>query len=239
MHRTSRKSLAAGLLAALALAAAVFAAAFAAAWYRPFPADKLERFSPSPMVVDAEGRHLLSVVSPDEQWSMPVGLDAMSPRVIQATIAVEDQRYYEHCGVDILAAGRDGPPEWTPPARCFRGQHNHDAGLQDDGRQAADPGRKSDRELPALQLNRLKSKQEVLEIYLNTAPYGGNIRGVEAASLLYFSKHARDLSLAEAALLAGLPKSPTRLNPRKHLDVALERHAHGPGPHGGNGRNHG
>ena len=67
------------------------------------------------------------------------------------------------------------------------------------------------------------SKDQILELYLNNAPYGGNIRGIEAASLFYFSRHANDISLAQAALLAGLPQSPTRFNPYKHLDKAISR----------------
>jgi penicillin-binding protein 1C len=75
----------------------------------------------------------------------------------------------------------------------------------------------------ALQLNRLRSKDEILELYLNSAPYGGNIRGVEMASLTYFNKHAKDLSLGEAALIAGLPKSPSRYQPNKYLPAAMKR----------------
>ncbi|MBM4029529.1 MAG: hypothetical protein FJ280_29645, partial [Planctomycetes bacterium] len=62
-----------------------------------------------------------------------------------------------------------------------------------------------------------------LEIYLNAAPYGGNLRGVEAASRRYFDKRAKDLSLAEAALVAGLPQSPSRYRPDRDLDAALRR----------------
>ena len=60
------------------------------------------------------------------------------------------------------------------------------------------------------------SKDEILETYLNIAPYGGNLRGVEAAARHYFSRSCADLSLAEAALLVGLPQSPERLRPDRH-----------------------
>lgn len=224
MTRTRLKStvrwLATGALIALFTAVVVFAAA----WYlSPFPEHRLQRFSPNPVVTDAHGRRLLSVVSPDEQWSMPVPLDAMSPRLIQATIAVEDERFYGHCGVDVLAVAR------AAVQNIVRGRVVSGAStitmqvcrMMDDRPRTLTA--KVIESFRALQLSRLRTKNEVLEIYLNTAPYGGNIRGVEAASLMYFSKHAADLSLAEAALLAGLPKSPTRCNPRTHLDTALKR----------------
>ncbi|MBE0535023.1 MAG: penicillin-binding protein 1C [Phycisphaerae bacterium] len=208
----------------LLIAGLVAGGSFVAAWHlSPFPAERLQRFSPSPTVADAQGRHLLSIVSQDEQWSMPVGLDAMSPRLVQATIATEDQRYYDHCGVDILAAGRAAVQNMLG-RRVISGASTitmQVCRMMDDRPRTL--AAKVIESFRAMQLTRLKSKQQVLEIYLNTAPYGGNIRGVEAASLLYFSKHACDLSLAEAALLAGLPKSPTRYNPRTHLEAALKR----------------
>jgi penicillin-binding protein 1C len=75
----------------------------------------------------------------------------------------------------------------------------------------------------ALRLNAIRSKPQILELYLNMAPYGGNLRGVEAAALYYFGKGADALSLGEAALLAGLPQSPERLRPDRRLQAALVR----------------
>ena len=67
------------------------------------------------------------------------------------------------------------------------------------------------------------SKEEVLQAYLNLAPYGSNLQGAEAASLRYFGKSAKELSLSEAALLAGIPKSPARLRPDRYPEAALKR----------------
>jgi penicillin-binding protein 1C len=75
----------------------------------------------------------------------------------------------------------------------------------------------------ALQLEHLKSKDEILEMYLNMAPYGGNIRGVEAAAAMCFGRGANELTIAEAAMLAGVCKSPTRCDPRRHPEEALKR----------------
>jgi penicillin-binding protein 1C len=78
----------------------------------------------------------------------------------------------------------------------------------------------------AIQIERRYSKSEILEHYLNIAPYGGNVRGIEAASLRYFQKSAGNLSLGEAALLAGLPKSPTRFRPDRYPERARIRQAY-------------
>jgi penicillin-binding protein 1C len=75
----------------------------------------------------------------------------------------------------------------------------------------------------ALQLERATGKDDILALYLNRAPYGGNVVGAEAAARLYFGKPAADLTLGEAALLAGVPQHPARFHPRRHLAAALER----------------
>lgn len=198
--------------------------AVAAAWFAfPFPVDRLQRFAPSPTVSDAQDRHMLSLVSSDQQWCNPIGLEKMSPWLTKATIAVEDRRFYDHPGVDALAICRAAVQN-IAHRRVVSGASTLTMQVC---RMTDDRPRtlinKSVEAFRALQLDRLKSKDDILEIYLNTAPYGGNLRGVEAASVMYFSRHACDLSLPEAALLVGLPKSPTRYNPRKHLAQALKR----------------
>ncbi|MBM2846521.1 MAG: family penicillin-binding protein, partial [Bacteroidetes bacterium] len=75
----------------------------------------------------------------------------------------------------------------------------------------------------ALRLERMFSKNEILEQYLNRAPYGNQLFGIEAASWQYFGKPARDLTLAEAAFLSGLPNAPSLLNPYKNLPAAADR----------------
>ncbi len=195
-----------------------------AAWLAfPFPVERLQRFAPNPTVSDAQDRHMLSLVSSDQQWCTPIPLDKMSPWLVKATIAVEDRRFYDHPGVDALAICRAAIQNITH-RRVVSGASTLTMQVC---RMIDDRPRtlinKSVEAFRALQLDRLKSKDDILEIYLNTAPYGGNLRGVEAASVMYFSRHACDLSLPEAALLVGLPKSPTRYNPRKHLTQALKR----------------
>lgn len=211
----------AAILVALATVSTI---AFVAAWHAfPFPVVRLEKWSVSPTVLDAKGRPMLSVVGADEQWRRPIPLDQMSPWLIQATIAVEDERFYRHHGVDPLAVLRAAGQNIVS-RRIVSGASTLDMQLC---RMMDDRPRtfvaKAIESFRALQLNRLKSKDEILELYLNVAPYGGNLRGVEAASWAYFDKRTKDLSLPEAALLAGLPQSPSRYRPDRHLALAVKR----------------
>jgi len=189
----------------------------------PFPEQKLKIYAPSPMVYDAKSRNMLGLVSPQQQWVMPVKLDNINPFLIDATIAVEDSRFYHHSGVDVYAVIRaigqnisqyqivSGASTLT--MQLCRMMENRPRTLKS----------KAIESFRARQLEKIRTKDEILELYLNHAPYGGNIRGVEAASLFYFSKHAGDLSIAQSAFLAGLPQSPTRYNPFTHHDRALQR----------------
>ena len=80
---------------------------FALLWFCfPFPAERLDSQSTSPQVTDCSGRVLLQVVSDDDQWMFPVSLEEVSPWLVKATIAAEDERFYSHGGVDLVAAGR-------------------------------------------------------------------------------------------------------------------------------------
>ncbi len=209
---------------AAALSVVALVTAFALVWHLcPFPAERLRQWSTSPAVLDAKGRPMFSIVGSDEQWRRPVGLADVSPWLIQATVAVEDERFYRHCGVDGVAVVR-AIGQNVSAARIVSGASTLDMQIcrMMDNRPRTCRA-KIVEAFRSLQLNRLMSKQQILELYLNVTPYGGNLRGVEAASLRYFGKRAKDLSLAEAALLAGLPQSPSRYRPDSNPDAALRR----------------
>jgi penicillin-binding protein 1C len=147
----------------------------------------------------------------------------VSPHLAKATIAREDKRFGEHIGVDPLAVSRAG---WQnlKARRVISGASTltmQVCRMMDDRPRTVTS--KLIESFRALQLERLRTKDEILETYLNIAPYGGNIRGAEAASVFYFGKSACDLSLGEAALLAGLPQSPSRLRPDRHPRAARAR----------------
>jgi len=189
----------------------------------PFPRHKLDQLAVSPAVLDIKGRTMISLVSSDDQWRQPVPLESISPWLIQATIATEDKRFFRHSGVDVLDvlraaeqnifAGRIVSGASTLDMQLCRMINNRPRTFWS----------KAVESFRALQLNQFKTKDEILELYLNNAPYGRNVRGVEMASLLYFAKHSCDLSIGEAALIAGLPKSPNQYRPDKNLKAAIKR----------------
>jgi penicillin-binding protein 1C len=195
----------------------------------PFPQHELEAIRAaklSTLVLDRDGAPLRAFTGKDDSWMFWTDLDHINPRLVQATIAAEDRRFYTHSGVDPLAVAR---ASWS--------NLNHGrvvSGASTLTMQVIRLVENRPRTLPsklvegfrALQLEQLLTKRQVLEHYLNLAPYGGNAVGVEAASLRYFGKHASDLTLAEAALLAGLPQAPSRLRPDRRLALARERRDH-------------
>lgn len=209
---------------AAALGIVLSAVLFALLWFLfPFPADRLDGFSAGEIYTDREGRILRAFASSRGEFRFPVPADRMSPWLLMATVAVEDRRFYSHPGVDPLAIGR------ALAQNAARGRVHSGASTltQQIVRMMEERPRtllsKAVEAFRALQLEGERTKDEILQAYLNLAPYGGNLRGVEAASLRYFGKRCRDLSLAEAALLAGLPQSPSRLRPDRHYERALER----------------
>ncbi len=214
--------------AALAAVAAAIVAgiAFGIVWrLSPFPMDRVSRLAASPCVTDAAGNPLLLRVSAAGDWRLPAPLAEISPWLRGATIAAEDGRFYAHGGVDLAAA-------------CRAAVQNAGAGRVVSGASTItmqlcrmlEPAPRSVaakvyQAFRAWQLEARMSKDEILAAYLNLAPYGGNIRGAEAAARLYFGKAAADLSLGEAALLAGLPQSPARYRPDRHPAAARDRRA--------------
>ncbi|MEM7260817.1 MAG: penicillin-binding protein 1C [Planctomycetota bacterium] len=189
----------------------------------PFPMERLDGWPASPQVYDRTGQMVLITVGEDDQWRRPIPLDAMGEWLPCATIAVEDERFDIHFGVDPVATLR-AVGQNLSSGRVVSGASTLTMQLckmlYNDRRTV---GAKVHESFRAVQLERLFDKEEILERYLNIAPYGGNLRGVEAAARRYFGKACADLTLGEASLIAGLPQSPTRLRPDRHLDRALER----------------
>ncbi len=173
-------------------------------------------------ILDRNGQPLMTFLNGDEQWCLPRALNNISPYLIQATLAAEDQRFKEHPGVDAAAVLRAGYQN----ARD-RGIVSGASTLTMQVVKRRHPSRsftgKTVQAFQALRLDARVSKDAILECYLNSAPYGLNLVGCEAASRRYFGKPASELTLADAALLAGLPKSPTAFMPLKHPDEARLR----------------
>ncbi len=151
-------------------------------------------------------------------------LDEMSPYIPMAVIAVEDRRYQSHIGFDPIGFTR-------AMIRNIRAKRLVEGGSTITQQLAKNlflkPSRTLERKVQeliiALWLERKYNKDEILEIYLNRVYFGSGAYGVEAAARRYFSKSARDVNLAEAALLAGLLKAPSKLSPAKNPELAEAR----------------
>ncbi|PEN14244.1 penicillin-binding protein 1C [Longibacter salinarum] len=154
----------------------------------------------------------------------PVPLEAVDPSVRAALIATEDQRFYRHPGIDPVAVAR---AIWSnlSQGRIVSGASTLTMQVARRIRNASHRGwwdKLAEAHL-ALRIDLRWSKDRVLAAWLNRVSYGNRAHGIEAAAQLYFGKSAIDLTLAESALLVGLPQSPTRYNPFRHLDRARER----------------
>jgi penicillin-binding protein 1A len=153
-----------------------------------------------------------------------VGLHEMSPHIPQAVIAIEDRRFREHFGIDPMGLAR-AMAENLLHGRVLQGGSTITQQLAKN--LFLKPERTIERKvqevLLAVWLEHKHSKAQILEMYLNRVYFGSGSYGVEAASQRYFGKSARDVTLSEAALLAGLLKAPSRLSPARDPKAAEER----------------
>lgn len=175
-------------------------------------------------ITDRNGILLRNVLSKDYKTSIWKSIREISPDMIKATIIREDKRFFLHRGVDIIALFR---------ALIQNIKH----------RRAYSGGSTITMQVAKMILNYRKrniitkiiemvyamkielhlSKEEILEVYLNRAPYGNQAYGIEAASRIYFEKPASQLSLSEVCILASLPKAPSILNPYKTMKIKEEK----------------
>ncbi len=153
--------------------------------------------------------------SRDGAWRHPVQPEEVSPLYLQALLGYEDQSFYWHPGVNPWALVRAGW-QWARAGRIVSGGSTLSmqvARILEPRLGARSLRTKALQIVRALQLELRLSKREILTLYLNHAPMGGIVEGVEMASRLYLGRPSRTLSHAEAALLAALPRAPTRLRP--------------------------
>jgi penicillin-binding protein 1C len=175
----------------------------------------------SHVVLDRDGRLLRAYVTPDGRWRLRAGIEDVDPRLVRMLLGYEDKRFYEHGGVDFIAMGR--------AAVQLIAQRHIVSGASTLSMQVArllEPrdhrslGAKLRQVTRALELEHALTKEQILSLYLTLAPYGGNLEGIRAASLAYFGREPRRLSLGEAALLVALPQSPELRRPDRFADVA-------------------
>jgi penicillin-binding protein 1C len=185
------------------------------------PAPVGKEIEYSQRVLDRDGRLLRAYATGDGRWRLPATIADVDPRFFDVLFAYEDKRFRAHHGVDPFAVARaalqlaesghirSGASTLTMQvARLLEGRHGRDL-----------PG-KLRQMVRALEIERTLSKDQVLSLYLGLAPYGGNIEGIRAASLAYFGKEPRHLSLGEMALLVALPQSPELRRPDRSAEAA-------------------
>src|SRR5438477_1290603 len=174
-------------------------------------------------IFDRKGTLLWEFYDPDGGKRTVVPLSEISQNLIDATLAAEDAFFYQHRGVDLRATVRSalltGSGTSQTGASTITQQLVRNVILSPEERRQITLTRKAREIILAYQLDEKLSKDEILEMYLNEVYYGNQSYGVEAAAQSYFDKHARDLDVAEAALIAGLVQSPSEYDPTRH-DVA-------------------
>jgi penicillin-binding protein 1C len=187
----------------------------------PLPSGLFQPPAPNVEFTDRQGRPLRQQFGERGFQAERIILSEVSPLFIQATLAAEDKRFWEHCGIDWQAIAR---------AAWHLVQHGRViSGGSTITTQVIKLSQPRPRTLwtkiieaaQALRLEQVWSKEQILREYLNRLDYGNRRIGCRAAAHYYFGKPPGELSLAEAAFMAGLPQAPTRLNP--HLRFALAR----------------
>lgn len=208
--------LAIGAFAGAILMVVGFFSAFA--WFSrdlPKPGEVVRREGFSTKIYDRNGKLLYDLF--DTERRTPITISQVPEHLKQATIAVEDKDFYKHSGFDMMTILR------IPYNAIFRQrvvggstltqQLVKNALLTSDRSLFGGPIRKFKELVLSLQIERTFTKDQILEMYFNEAPYGGTAWGVGTAAEIYFNKPVSDLTLTEAAILAGLPQRPSAYSP--------------------------
>ncbi len=162
-----------------------------------------------------------------EKRRIPIPYDQIPKKLIQAVLATEDQRYFQHPGIDI-------PGLFRASLKLITTGKKHEGGSTITMQVARSFyltrhktfGRKLREIILALKIDRKLTKEKILELYLNKIFFGARAYGVEAAAEIYYGKHLNELSLDQYAMLAGLPKAPSALNPITNPVSAKKRRDH-------------
>nr|WP_225229556.1 PBP1A family penicillin-binding protein [Paenibacillus gallinarum] len=172
---------------------------------------------------DIDGE-VIATFSPEGKDSIPVKLDQISPDLTQATISVEDRKFYSHFGFDLKGVARAilvniKEMNMSQGASTITQQLARNLYLSHEKTWS----RKIKEAIYTAQLEMKYTKDEILQMYLNEIYYGHGAYGIESAAQMYFGKSAADLNLAESAMLAGIPKGPTYYSPYNNMKKAKDR----------------
>lgn len=177
----------------------------------------------STLVTDNKGEVIHAFLTPDEKWRMKTELSEISPLLRKTIIQKEDKYFYLHFGINPIAIAR------AFFANIFSGRRVSGAStITMQVARALEPkrrhiGNKMIEVFRAFQLEWTYSKDEILQLYLNLVPYGGNIEGVKSASVLYFGKNPDHLSLAEITALSIIPNRPSSLVMGRHNEEIVQQ----------------
>jgi penicillin-binding protein 1A len=216
------------LIAVLLLSGAATTVAYATVttWLQDLPDANAAKVAQVTKIYSADGKLLARLYLENREV---VPLDKMSKHVKNGVIAVEDERFYQHQGYDIVGIVRALVKDITAGnvregASTLTQQYVRQTLLQREATKIT-IARKIREIYLAQELEKRYSKDEILAMYLNTVYFGDGAYGIEAASKHYFNKSAKDLDIAQAAMLAGIPQSPTRLTPtvKDNAKRSLER----------------
>ena len=221
-----RRRLSIAIKIMLALALLAFGALVTAVYVARAQLPSFEELKSSPngqmiRVHAADGTVLVSIGPSYGEW---IPADRI-PRIMrQATIAVEDKRFYSHLGVDPIGVARSvkvrlDRGRWVQGGSTITQQLARNVFLNNQKKFA----RKFREWILALAMERKFSKDEILELYLNKVYYGGGAYGIDAASRKFFGHGANKLSLSEAAIIAGLVKAPSNYSPTADAQAAVDR----------------
>ena len=188
----------------------------------PLPLAQARQVSTT--IVDRNGKLLRAYAMADGRWRLPVDArTGVDPGYLKLLLAYEDRRFYSHRGVDPLALGR-AALQLVTRGQIVSGGSTITMQLARlmEPRRERSVYAKLRQMVRAIEIERQLTKDQILDLYLALAPFGGNLEGVRAASIGYFGKEPKRLSLAEAALLVALPQSPETRRLDRHPDVALK-----------------
>lgn len=192
-------------------------------WGMPFPTKLISETLPvSTKIFDRNGELIYEIYT--DKKRTPVKINEVPKHLKDATISIEDKNFYKHKGVDILGIVR-GLSKTITQGRAEGGstltQQLVKNSLLTNERTIR---RKAQELILTVIIESIYTKDQILEMYLNTIPYGGTAYGIESASETYFGKETKDLNLAESALLAGLPQRPSTYSPfGAHPEMAKGR----------------
>jgi penicillin-binding protein 1C len=186
------------------------------------PLDLAVAETRSTVVLDRHGQLLRPFATPGGRWRLPIMASDVDPRYLAMLKAYEDARFDRHFGIDPLSLLR-AATQFAGNGRVVSGGSTLTMQVARllEPREERTFNAKLRQMVRAVQLERRFSKNEILQLYLTLAPYGGNLEGMRAASLSYFGREPKRLSFSEAALLVALPQAPEARRPDRFAKAAI------------------